>query len=138
MAKMNMKRMIALVMTLAMTLTLCACGAKSLVGSYSDGLDYYAFDEETYTVYTRYSLMEEYEILDYGTYTLDGDILRLYPGGFSRVVEYTVVQENDKLSLYTGGSLRIGTVYDKVSDKCIPPEDLSTAGNIFSDASDTF
>ena len=125
-------------MTLAMTLTLCACGAKSLVGSYSDGLDYYAFDEETYTVYTRYSLMEEYEILDYGTYTLDGDILRLYPGGFSRVVEYTVVQENDKLSLYTGGSLRIGTVYDKVSDKCIPPEDLSTSGNIFSDASDTF
>ena len=135
---MNMKRMIVLVMTLAMTLTLCACGAKSLVGSYSDGLDYYAFDEETYTVYTRYSLMEEYEVLDYGIYTLDGDILRLYPGGFSRVVEYTVVQENDKLSLYTGGSLRIGTVYDKVSDKCIPPEDLSTTGNIFSDASDTF
>ena len=31
-----------------------------------------------------------------------------------------------------------GTVYDKVSDKCIPPEDLSTTGNIFSDASDTF
>lgn len=135
---MNRKRMIVLVMTLAMTLTLCACGTKSLVGSYSDGLDYYAFDEETYTVYTRYSLMEEYEILDYGTYTLDGDILRLYPGGFSRVVEYTVVQENDKLSLYTGGSLRIGTVYDKVSDKCIPPEDLNAAGNIFSDASDTF
>ena len=135
---MNMKRMIVLVMTLAMTLTLCACGAKSLVGSYSDGLDYYAFDEETYTVYTRYSLMEEYEVLDYGTYTLDGDILRLYPGGFSRVVEYTVVQENDKLALYTWGSLRIGTVYDKVSDKCIPPEDLSAAGNIFSDASDTF
>ncbi len=130
--------MIVLVMTLAMTLALCACGAKSLVGSYSDGLDYYAFDEETYTVYTRYSLMEEYEVLDYGTYTLDGDILRLYPGGFSRVVEYTVVQENDKLALYTGGSLRIGTVYDKVSDKCIPPEDLSTTGNIFSDASDTF
>ena len=138
MAKMNMKRMIVLVMTLAMTLALCACGAKSLVGSYSDGLDYYAFDEETYTVYTRYSLMEEYEILDYGTYTLDGDILRLYPGGFSRVVEYTVVQENDKLALYTVGSLRIGTVYDKVSDKCIPPEDLNAAGNIFSDAPDTF
>ena len=138
MAKMNMKRMIVLVMTLAMTLALCACGAKSLVGSYSDGLDYYAFDEETYTVYTRYSLMEEYEVLDYGTYTLDGDILRLYPGGFSRVVEYTVVQENDKLALYTVGSLRIGTVYDKVSDKCIPPEDLNAAGNIFSDASDTF
>lgn len=130
--------MIVLVMTLAMTLALCACGAKSLVGSYSDGLDYYAFDEETYTVYTRYSLMEEYEVLDYGTYTLDGDILRLYPGGFSRVVEYTVVQENDKLALYTGGSLRIGTVYDKVSDKCIPPEDLNAAGNIFSDAPDTF
>lgn len=138
MAKMNRKRMIVLVMTLAMTLALCACGAKSLVGSYSDGLDYYAFDEETYTVYTRYSLMEEYEVLDYGTYTLDGDILRLYPGGFSRVVEYTVVQENDKLALYTGGSLRIGTVYDKVSDKCIPPEDLNAAGNIFSDAPDTF
>ena len=39
---MNMKRMIVLVMTLAMTLTLCACGAKSLVGSYDDGYDYYA------------------------------------------------------------------------------------------------
>ena len=36
---MNMKRMIVLVMTLAMTLTLCACGAKSLVGSYDDGYD---------------------------------------------------------------------------------------------------
>ena len=136
---MNMKRMIVLVMTLAMTLTLCACGAKSLVGSYDDGYDYYVFNKDkTYAYYARDLFGEGYNLLRCGTYTLDGDTLRLYPGGFSRVVEYTVVQENDKLSLYTGGSLRIGTVYDKVSDKCIPPEDLSTAGNIFSDASDTF
>lgn len=139
MAKMNRKRMIVLVMTLAMTLTLCACGAKSLVGSYDDGYDYYVFNKDkTYAYYARDLFGEGYNLLRCGTYTQDGEILRLYPDGLSVIMEYTVAWDNGKLVLYLGGNPMAGTVYDKVSDKCIPPEDLSTAGNIFSDASDTF
>lgn len=139
MAKMNRKRMIALVMTLAMTLTLCACGAKSLVGSYDDGYDYYVFNKDkTYAYYARDLFGEGYNLLRCGTYTQDGEILRLYPDGLSVIMEYTVAWDNGKLVLYLGGNPMAGTVYDKVSDKCIPPEDLSTTGNIFSDASDTF
>ena len=136
---MNMKRMIVLVMTLAMTLTLCACGAKSLVGSYDDGYDYYVFNKDkTYAYYARDLFGEGYNLLRSGTYTQDGEILRLYPDGLSVIMEYTVAWDNGKLVLYLGGNPMAGTVYDKGSDKCIPPEDLSTAGNIFSDASDTF
>ena len=139
MAKMNRKRMIVLVMTLAMTLALCACGAKSLVGSYDDGYDYYVFNKDkTYAYYARDLFGEGYNLLRCGTYTQDGEILRLYPDGLSVIMEYTVAWDNGKLVLYLGGNPMAGTVYDKVSDKCIPPEDLSTAGNIFSDASDTF
>ena len=136
---MNMKRMIVLVMTLAMTLTLCACGAKSLVGSYDAGYDSYVFNKDkTYAYYARDLFGEGYNLLRCGTYTQDGEILRLYPDGLSVIMEYTVAWDNGKLVLYLGGNPMAGTVYDKVSDKCIPPEDLSTAGNIFSDASDTF
>ena len=136
---MNMKRMIVLVMTLAMTLTLCACGAKSLVGSYDDGYDYYVFNKDkTYAYYVRDLFGEGYNLLRCGTYTQDGEILRLYPDGLSVIMEYTVAWDNGKLVLYLGGNPMAGTVYDKVSDKCIPPEDLNAAGNIFSDASDTF
>ena len=136
---MNMKRMIVLVMTLAMTLTLCACGAKSLVGSYDDGYDYYVFNKDkTYAYYARDLFGEGYNLLRCGTYTQDGEILRLYPDGLSVIMEYTVAWDNGKLVLYLGGNPMAGTVYDKVFDKCIPPEDLSTSGNIFSDASDTF
>ena len=131
--------MIVLVMTLAMTLTLCACGAKSLVGSYDDGYDYYVFNKDkTYAYYVRDLFGEGYNLLRCGTYTQDGEILRLYPDGLSVIMEYTVAWDNGKLVLYLGGNPMAGTVYDKVSDKCIPPEDLNAAGNIFSDASDTF
>ena len=86
-------------------------GAKSLVGSYDDGYDYYVFNKDkTYAYYARDLFGEGYNLLRCGTYTQDGEILRLYPDGLSVIMEYTVAWDNGKLVLYLGGNPMVSRV----------------------------
>ena len=124
------RKLFAWAMTVALMLSLCACGgtggaARKLQGTYErKGEGCLLFDRDgTYELYIE-SYGGEYTLAFSGTYTTDGENLRLYYEGESQesgfALEYKYVLDGSKLSIKRDGS-SVAEVYEKVSSKCIRP-----------------